>query len=106
LKPSQLVLRCIAERDSDGSWFAICIDLNLYAREDSFEQVKVKLNKLIIGYLREALTKDAEYIEDLLPRRAPLYFWIRYALAWCQMKVHQVGDWRKFKLSLPMVPAS
>ncbi len=105
MKPSQLVLRCLAERDKDQSWFVICLDLNLYARDDTFEQAKTKLGQLISEYIREALTTDAQYAEGLLLRPAPLYFWAKYAVAWCLWKVHQVGEWRKFKLFLPMLPA-
>jgi len=105
MKVSDLVLRCYAEREEDGSWFAICLDLNLYSRADNFEEAKSKLNKLIGGYLKEAVTKDAEHFSDLVPRRAPLFFWFRYFCVWCLIKLHQhTRDLMKFKLSLPMVP--
>ena len=71
MKPSNLVLRGFAERDEDGSWFAICLDLNLYARGDSFEEAKDKLQRLIRTYLTEAVTVDADYVD--INSRAALY---------------------------------
>jgi predicted RNase H-like HicB family nuclease len=106
MKPSNLVLRGFAERDEDGSWFAICLELNLYARGDSFEEAKDKLQRLIRTYLSEAVNEDADYVDDLVPRRAPLYFWLRYATIWCLSRLHQARQQgRRFKIPLPMVPA-
>ena len=104
MKANQLVLRCYAEKD-DGSWFAICLDLNLYARGDTFEEAKVKLGNLISGYLKDAVTKDADYFSDLVPRKAPLGFWVRYFCIWCLVRLHQATLARRFILPLPLVPA-
>jgi predicted RNase H-like HicB family nuclease len=103
MKPADLVLRCYAEQD-DGSWFAICLDLNLYARGDSYEEVRDKLFKLIAGYVKEALA-DVDYFDDLVPRRAPLSFWLRYACLWCESKIHQARSAIRFTLLMPLVPA-
>jgi predicted RNase H-like HicB family nuclease len=100
--PSKLVVRCYAERDRDGSWFAMCLTLNLYARGESFEEVRGKLDRLIRSYLTEAITVDRQYYHSLVPRRAPLFFWVKYALAWCMVKLHEA---RRFKLTLPLSPA-
>lgn len=107
LKLKNLLLRCFAQRDrQDGTWFVICLELNLYARADSFEDAKKKLHGVIASYLRDALTTDVAYLDDLVPRRAPLRFWLKYAFAWCCVKVgEQAGNFRKFKEALPMVPA-
>lgn len=106
MKLSDLTLRCYGKRDDDGSWFTICLELNLYARGDSFSEAKEKLRKLVIGYMREALTKDREHFSDLVPRPAPMYFWAQYFCAWCAAKVHHhTKNLMKFKLPLPMVPA-
>ncbi len=43
----QLHLRCYAERDDDGSWFALCLDLNLYARSDTAKEVTNKLHEIV-----------------------------------------------------------
>jgi len=105
MKAGDLVLRCYAERERDGTWFAICLDLNLYSRSDSFPEAKRKLHTVVRSYIKDALTSDSEYIGDLVPRRAPLYFWLRYAYIWCAVKLHNSADGRKFKDYLPLVPA-
>lgn len=107
LKPNQLVLRCFAERDQDGSWFTMCLDLNLYARGDSYEHARKKLHSVIVAYLKDALAgPEKDYISDLIPRPAPLYFWLRYAFIWCCVKLRNVTNKRKFREFLPLVPAA
>jgi hypothetical protein len=110
MTPSDIVLRCYAERERDGSWFAICIDLNLAAQAGSAKEVKAKLHAQIEQYVREALTVDRQYIDDLMPRRAPLSFRIRYHLARIAcairgMKHHGDPAKRTFKEHLPVVLA-
>ncbi len=107
MKPGQLVLRCYAERDDDGSWFAICLDLNIYARDESFERAHEKLQSFIVEYLQEAVTVDVDYVEDLVPRRAPAYFWLKYYSAKARMWLrHAASRKRPYKTALPMVPAA
>ena len=74
----QLHLRCYAERDDDGSWFALCLDLNLYARSDTAKEVTSKLHEIVADYVNEAFNVDSAYATQLIPRRAPAYFWVRY----------------------------
>ncbi len=105
IKPTNLVLRCYAEEEKDGTWFAICLDLNVYARGDNFSEVRSKLNQLIRSYVREAVEKDAEYVSDLLPRRAPVYFWLRYALIVAMGHIHRLASRQEFKVPVPLVPA-
>ena len=71
-------LRCYAEMESDGSWFAICLDLNIYARGVGLCEVRESLNNLVVDYIDEAYGKDRAYVSDLVPRRAPNYFFVRY----------------------------
>jgi predicted RNase H-like HicB family nuclease len=78
MRIDDLRLRCYAERDRDGSWFAMCIDLNLYARADSLRDAKRELSVIITEYVREALTVDKKYATDLLPRRAPFPFVLKF----------------------------
>jgi predicted RNase H-like HicB family nuclease len=86
IKPASLLLRCFSEREQDGAWFAMCLELNLYARGDSYLDVRSSLEQVIKEYIREALTSDAEYAEGLLDRPAPLYFWLRYY--WLRFRIH------------------
>lgn len=105
VKPKELVLRCFAELEGDGTWFAMCLDLNLYARGDSMDEARRKLHTLIGSYLKDALTVDKQYIGDLMPRHAPIYFWFRYFFIWCLVRLHRVTRAVKFKEALPLVPA-
>lgn len=106
LNVGDLVLRCYAERDRDGTWFAICLPLNLYARGDSYEQARMKLHHLVRDYIKDALTVESEHIGDLVPRRAPAYFYLRYALIWCCVHFRRgVESVHKFKEYLPLIPA-
>lgn len=100
-----LVLRCYAEKEADGTWFTICLALNLYARGDSYEHARQKLHAVISAYLRDAVTVDSEHVGDLIPRPAPLYFWLRYAFIWFCVKVRDAATLRKFKEALPLIPA-
>jgi len=78
MKIKQLLLRCYAEREANGQWFAICLDLNIAAQASSQQEVKEKLHAQISRYVRDALTVDAQYAEGLLERRAPFGFFLRY----------------------------
>ena len=109
MKVPEIVLRCYAEPDpDDGTWFAMCIDLNLYSRADSFDEAAKKLKVIIGEYVRDALTVDVEHWSDLIPRRAPLSFVARYH--YIRILVHCIGAarWfrsRLFESHLPVVPA-
>jgi hypothetical protein len=109
MKPGNLVLRCYIEREKDGSWFAICLDLNLTAQADNAKEAQDKLHAHIVRYVREALTVDAQYLEDLLPRRAPIGFFIRYyaikAAHFLYMNRKRRDAKRIFNEHLPVVPA-
>lgn len=72
------VLRCYVEKQ--GNLFvAICIDLTLAAQGCTMGEARVKLEEQIKDYLVEALQgSDQEHVEDLLPRRAPFKYYVRY----------------------------
>lgn len=109
MKPSDLVLRCYAERERDGSWFAICLDLNLTAQADTAKEARAKLHASVVRYVAEALTVDKDYIEDLVPRRAPMGFFVRYYVikALCALRGLKKDREAKriFNEHLPVVPA-
>jgi len=78
-KPSDLVLRCYAHRVNGGRWFGVCVDLNLAAEADSPEELKKKLNDIILSYLETVIeTDDRDSIPSLLSRRAPINDWLKY----------------------------
>lgn len=108
MKAKDLVLRCYAEQERDGTWFTMCVDLNLYSRGDTLHEAKHKLHAVIRDYVLEALTKDQQYAADLLPRPAPLLFWLRYWLIALSCKFNDAKrdrTRRRFSEPLPMIPA-
>ncbi len=70
-------LRCYVEK-TEAEWVASCLDLCLAAQADSMEEAKNKLHQMITLYLEEAFGEDKEYIDQLIPRRAPASEWIKY----------------------------
>lgn len=58
-------------------YIAACLDLTLAAQADTPELAKMKLEEQIKDYLLEALS-DKQYAFDLLNRKAPLSWWVRY----------------------------
>lgn len=75
---SNLVLRCYSLYDKE-QWIAFCLDFDLAAQADSFEEAKEKLEDMIKVYVFDALVgEDKEYSEQMLFRKAPLIEWIKY----------------------------
>lgn len=115
ISPQDLVIRCYAEREPDGTWFAMCIDLNLCAEAGSLDDAKRKLRAIIRDYILEVMTRFNESPE-LLRRPAPLSFVFRYHLIslacrfeqWLKNKAHRkvASKHERYKQTLPMVPAN
>jgi len=78
MNPFNLKLRGFSQKEPDGSWLAVCIDLNLVAQGDSQKESREKLHNMISGYLEEALTEDEKYFDDLVPRKSPFICLVRY----------------------------
>lgn len=107
MRPIDLQLRCYAQQESDHSWFGICIDLNLAAQGDTLAEVRLKMHKMINDYLIEALTIDEQYFDDLIPRRAPLNFILRYYWLSFITRLHKATKQTSpqlFTEHLPLVP--
>lgn len=66
-------LRCYAER-VDDQWQAFCVDLTLAAQADTLEEAKQKLHDQVADYVSEAFTVDAQHLNELLDRRAPIEY--------------------------------
>ena len=105
------MLRGYIERDTDGSWFAICIDINIYARADSAKEAKKKLDRYVNEYIEEACGTDREHVHDLVPRPAPLRFVLKYhvyrIISQIQKKLHQSPseqDHLPFRRRMPLAP--
>lgn len=100
MRLSDLNLRCYADQEKYKSWYAICIDLNLFAQGNSLEEVKMKLQRMIADYTAEAFTADRDYFADLIPRKTPFYFMVRYY--W--LRLFRSNNAQVFKECLPVVP--
>lgn len=71
-------LRCYASKEQDGSWYAICLNLNIFVQADTCEQAREKLHSAIMDYIKVAVEDHGQHLKDLIPRRAPLYFYFIY----------------------------
>lgn len=79
MRPEDLFLRCYAYQRRDGSWYAVCIDLNLDAEAPSLNAVRASLEHAITGYLQTVLeTGDKESLLHLIRRPAPTKDFVRY----------------------------
>jgi predicted RNase H-like HicB family nuclease len=103
MKSKDLILKCYAEQE-DGVWVAVCLDFNLAAQADSYQEVKEKLESMISSYVREALTIDVAYADQLLSRRAPLSSWIKYYSIIIRNTIHENKHF-VFNEIMPMRPA-
>lgn len=108
MKPTQLILRCYAERVGE-QWQAFCLDFCLAAQGDTFQEVKQKLEGMIAEYVYDALSgEDKEYAEQLLTRRAPLYDWLKY---YCYFALIKTGAFheevrRLINSPIPLEPSA
>ena len=105
MTPEQLIVKCYAEQE-DNYWVAVCLNFNLAAQGDSFEEVKVKLEAMIAEYVFDALVgQDKAYAAQLLSRRAPLSVWLKYRFIKLKSTVLH-GPGRVFDEIMPLVPAA
>jgi hypothetical protein len=72
-------LLCYAE-GRDGSFEAICVDLDIAVEGSSFREVFDGLNSAIATYFEDALREDEATARKLLSRRAPWHVRMGYAL--------------------------
>lgn len=105
MKPIDLKLRGYIQKEQDGSWLAVCIDLNLVAQGDTSKEARNKLHNIINDYLVEAFTEDNQYFDDLVPRKTPFIFLLRYYWLSLLSRLHVVSS-ALFTEHLPLVPAS
>ena len=73
-----LVLRCFAE-SVEGSWHAICVDLDIAAQGDSLNEVKQTLDSMVETYIEAAIGAPPDERIAMLSRKAP--FHVRFAYA-------------------------
>lgn len=107
MRPSDLIIRCIAEKRGDV-WVAVCLDFSLGAQADTYQEARAKLDAQIREYLHDALVgEDRAHANALLRRRAPLGFWLKYwAYRLLARARGRVGSARSFRETMPLVPAA
>ncbi|RQW89922.1 MAG: hypothetical protein EHM79_02120 [Geobacter sp.] len=92
LSPSQLIVRCFAERKGDV-WQAFCLEFNLAAQGGSFHEVRRKLHEQIDLYLIDILEgDDRQFADQLLNRKAPLAIRSRYHFYKAMRKIIDARD--------------
>ena len=80
------VLRGYIEQVGKGDFFAICLTTNVCTRGSSLEDADRNLQEAVGLYLKSAM-KDSE-LDKWVPRRAPLYHYLRYLVIWFRTKFH------------------
>ena len=104
MDPKQLIVKCYAEQEGD-CWVAVCLNFNLAAQGDSFEEVKTKLEAMIAEYVYDALVGvDKPYASQLLTRSAPLSSWLKYQLIRLRIALCHTHE-HIFDETMPLRPA-
>lgn len=104
MKPSDLILRCYGYERRDGTWYAVCIDLNLDAEGSSINDVKRSLNHAIRGYLETVSEgEDCDSLVHLIWRPAPLKDRVLYQAI---RIAHSLRRAVAFQEAVPIYPAT
>jgi hypothetical protein len=107
MRPPKLVLRCYAEKQGHD-WFAICLDLNIAAQAESFDRAREKLHAMLCEYVHDAVVgEDKAHARQLLRRRAPVYFWLKYYRAGILGRLMHIkrNVGRLFDETMPLTPS-
>ena len=81
-----ILLRGYIEQVGKGDFFAICLTTNVCTRGSSIEEAEQSLYEAVGLYLKTAVA--ASELDHWVPRRAPLYHYLRYLQIWLQTKFH------------------
>ncbi|CCE25706.1 conserved protein of unknown function [Methylotuvimicrobium alcaliphilum 20Z] len=104
MNPEQLIMKCYAEQEGD-CWVAVCLNFNLAAQGDTYEEAKTKLESMIREYVHDALIGDDKpYAAQLLSRSAPLSLWLRYQIIRLKIALYHTHQ-KIFDETLPLRPA-
>ena len=108
MRPTDLILHCYFEKDGD-QWLAFCLDFSLVAQAETLEEAHHKLEEQMVSYVTDATTgEDRAYGSQLLTRRAPLRYWLKfYVVRFRQWRRHAGSLKRKRAVlePMPMAPA-
>lgn len=94
-----LVLKGYIRATENGQFEGVCLNLNLVARGRTLEDTDKKLLELIVAYLNDA-QKDGTW-SDLVPRRAPLSYYIEYYRLKMLSHFRSLVDFKLFVRSAP-----
>lgn len=80
--PCHLVIRCLMEQIAADQWQAFSLEFGLAVQAESERDAKLKLERMIDNYLRDALLgEDREHAYELLTRRATWGVYAKYYVA-------------------------
>ncbi len=102
MKAPDLVLRCYAEM-VEGQWQAFCLDLSLAVQGESLPEAQDKLLNMIREYVCDALIgEDKEYANQLMSRRAPFHYWLKFYFIVGLKKIGKLHDDVRVLFSQPL----
>lgn len=89
----------------EGSWEAICVDLDLSVQGTSMEDVMRRLDKAVHSYVADARKEAPEIARGLLRRKAPFHvrisFWLRFQWYTLTRKRRHAGTAVEYGLPCP-----
>ena len=106
MKPSTLILQCYAKHAA-GQWQAFCLNFDLAAQAESFDEAKAKLEAMIKEYVFDALVgEDKAFAPQFLNRKAPLKEWGKYYYYAVLLRFMHVKNevYRLFSEAIPLSP--
>ncbi len=94
-----LVLKGYIRATENGQFEGVCLNLNLVVRGRTLEDTDKNLLDLIVAYLDDA-QKDGTW-NDLVPRRAPLSYYVEYYRLKVLSHFRSLVDFKLFVRSAP-----
>lgn len=105
--PCQLTVRCLMEEVSPTQFQAFSLEFGLAVQAESEHEAKVKLERMIDHYLRDALLgEDREHAYDLLNRRATWSVYARYYAALAAIRCMGLFNGRAYHEPVPLAPCA
>lgn len=104
MKPNELILHCYAIKDG-SQWVAMCLDFDLAAQGDTFDEARQSLDGQIRSYVEDALIgDDQQHAPALLARKAPFTEWVKYWLLLAKVRLLNLrsGMFQPFTDVLPL----
>ena len=101
----RLLLKIYGEKNGD-QWSLVCLDFSLAAQGSSHAEAKAILESQIREYLVDAIGEDREHAPELLSRRAPMIYWIKWWIGYvCKKLGGTPRGSEAFREAMPLRPA-